>query len=223
MLKCNNLTIIGGTIKGGLYVENGTLDLQGVRIEGSRCISVCDDAVCNIDEKCVIAGNGDDCTVLVWNGKLNTAGDISCAGENYAIGGNGTKGVTGNIVVNGGKVTSEQDSAIFFPTDGTCVINGGEIVGKDGIYQKSGKLVINGGKIHGNGNAEYKYSGNGSNAMGHGVVVEFTNYPAGLSKLEVNGGEISADNKDAIGYYVSPKCATQDLEELVAANVVDNR
>lgn len=221
MLICNNLTIVGGTIKGGIQVQDGTLELKGVKMENPRCITVAENGVCNIDKDCALEGDGSDAVVVVWNGTLNTAGDIHCDGENYAIAGNGTQ--SGDINILGGKITSKDDSAIYLPNAGTCNISAGEIEGKDGIYQKSGKLVINGGKIHGNGNAEYKYSGNGSNAMGHGVVVEFTNYPAGLSKLEINGGEITADNKDAIGYYVSPKCATQDLEELVAANVVDNR
>lgn len=217
MLKCANLTIIDANIVGGLYVENGTLDLQGVKVSGSRCITACDNSVCNLDSDCVIEGDGTDAAVVVWNGALNTAADISCAGENYAISGNGT--VTGDITINGGKITSAEDSAIYLPHGGTCVINAGEIEGKDGIYQKSGNLIVNGGSIKGNGDAEYKYSGNGSNAMGYGIVVEFTNYPGGLPNLTVNGGEISSVNKEPVGYFVSPKLEGQDVDALVAEHV----
>lgn len=207
--------------------KNTNVTLAGVTMRNpGRCLDVLNGATVTIDKDSVLEATSTNCTVFVGaekgeKAKLIVNGTVKCDVENYAIAGNGTDTIGSDIIINdGAQISSASDSAIYQPQAGTIIINGGTIEGKDGIYQKCGTITVNGGTIKGTGNAEYKYNGNGSNAMGHGIVVEFTNYPSGMPKLNVVGGEIISEQKEAVGYALSPKYAgDKTLDELKAEYV----
>lgn len=233
-LIIKNATVTG--VNGFITVEGegNSLVLENCKVEANnaagRAINVLDGAEVTIGQGCEVTGNG--CVVYVAAGAadakapvLNVAGKIACSDENYAIGSNGAEkngaavGCTVNIL-DGAGVSSEKDSAIFFPCGGVLNVQGGVIEGQDGIYQKSGVINVTGGQIIGKADNGYKYSGNGSNCMGYAIVTEFCApaYIGGMPELNVaEGAELVSEQKAAeIGFVKSPQCTEEATAEELA-------
>lgn len=108
-----------------------------------------------------------------------------------------------NAVMNveGGKLVSTQDIAIYVPA-GTLNVSGGEIVGATAIYAKSGITNITGGTIQGTGKkADFQHTSNGCYPTGDAIVIEACGYPNGEAAIQISGGSVSSDHNTALAYY----------------------
>ena len=108
-----------------------------------------------------------------------------------------------NAVMNveGGKLVSTQDIAIYVPA-GTLNVSGGEIVGATAIYAKSGITNITGGTIQGTGKkADFHHTSNGCYPTGDAIVIEACGYPNGEAAIQISGGSVSSDHNTALAYY----------------------
>ncbi|MBR5418847.1 hypothetical protein IK110_01175 [Candidatus Saccharibacteria bacterium] len=100
-----------------------------------------------------------------------------------AISGNGVTdpshpnyGGKAKITVNGGKLTSASDVAIYAPSaEGKTIINGGEITGKTGIEIRAGELEVRGGTITATG-APNTSTGNGNGTTSDGVAIAISQH-----------------------------------------------
>ena len=110
---------------------------------------------------------------------------------------------SGNAVMNveGGKLVSTQDIAIYVPA-GTLNVSGGEIVGATAIYAKSGITNITGGTIQGTGEKrDFQHTSNGCYPTGDAIVIEACGYPNGEATIQISGGSVSSDYNTALAYY----------------------
>lgn len=110
---------------------------------------------------------------------------------------------SGNAVMNveGGKLVSTQDIAIYVPA-GTLNVSGGEIVGATAIYAKSGITNITGGTIQGTGKkTDFHHTSNGCYPTGDAIVIEACGYPNGEATIQISGGSVSSDHNTALAYY----------------------
>ena len=110
---------------------------------------------------------------------------------------------SGNAVMNveGGKLVSTQDIAIYVPA-GTLNVSGGEIVGATAIYAKSGITNITGGTIQGTGKkTDFHHTSNGCYPTGDAIVIEACGYPNGEAAIQISGGSVSSDHNMALAYY----------------------
>ena len=143
------------------------------------------------------------CVALTSENQSLTVNGTINGGNDFAIATNGSYTKNATITVNDGAVITSNVTAIYLPGTGTTTINGGEITGATGIYQKSGTLDVKGGTIIGNGaKADYTHNGNGANATGDAIVVESCNYPGGTPTLTISGNPtITSTNGVQIGDY----------------------
>lgn len=158
-----------------------------------------------IIEKDVVVFSKNECAIFIkgQDATLITEGNISTTGVHAAISGNGNPENGGiKVFVNGGKVTSDKTSAIYFPNTTLLQIKDGIFTGSVAVYQKSGKLDITGGTFIGTGEkADYVYNPSGLNSTGDALVVESCNYPGGVPTVSITGGYFSSKNNQAIASY----------------------
>lgn len=90
----------------------------------------------------------------------------------YAISGNGTEQSTSTtITINGGKLVSTADYALYLPQNGITTINDGTVTGAaGGIAQRAGKLIINGGTIASQGTGDTGDWSDGTSGMENAAV-----------------------------------------------------
>ena len=74
----------------------------------------------------------------------------------YCIAGNGQDiAKTSTIIINGGKLISVSDYALYLPHNGITIINGGVVDGAAGaISLNRGSLTINGGSFSSDGTGD---------------------------------------------------------------------
>ncbi|MDO4742001.1 MAG: hypothetical protein Q4A79_01335, partial [Candidatus Saccharibacteria bacterium] len=132
---------------------------------------------------------------LVMNG-----GEIKADG--FAITGNGTTNpASGNygsntkITINGGKIVSESDYAIYHPQEnGVMVVNGGEITGAAGaIAANRGNITINGGTLRSLGTAEAEGDVSQDGTRGYSTAVIGIAKEYGPVNLTITGGDFIAE------------------------------
>lgn len=115
----------------------------------------------------------------------------------YAIAGNGSGVQTTAITINGGKLVSTSDYAIYHPQFGTLTINDGAVVyGAAGaIAMKRGNLVVNGGTMTSKGIGDTGNWGDGTGNLGNAAL----NFcaPYGDVTAIIKGGTITAEG-DAV-------------------------
>ena len=202
--KNNNLVVSNGakvTIKGGTVVTNDpydsthsttliTVDAGGeLEIDGLEVSAVMDDAV----------NKGQFGIGCYSTGKL-TIKDADITAGWYAITGNGNYKDPNNnseIIIDGGKLTSTTDFAIYHPHAGKLIINGGEITGGTGaLSMNNGSCVINGGTLKTTGDGD---TGNWSDGTsGQSPAVINLNGKYGPVICEINGGVFIALNNAPI-------------------------
>ena len=128
--------------------------------------------------------------VAIWNGAtiIINGGTIKAAW--YALVGNGNDvDYTSTIIINGGKLISVYDYAMYLPHNGVSTINGGVVDGAAGaISLMRGTLTINGGQFMSDGTGDVGTWGDGTGAIGvNSLIVISKNY--GACSLLVNGGD----------------------------------
>ena len=126
---------------------------------------------------------------------IMNAGDIKAGW--YGISGNGTNQNTeSDIEINGGKITSTVDYAIYHPQKGKLIINDGIIDGAAGaICMNSGDLVINGGHLQSFGTGDTGSWSDGTSGLGNAVLNLAAKY--GPVTCNIYGG-VFATQGDAI-------------------------
>ena len=187
-----------------LNVKNGIINSKEDAIKvtaANATINIESDAVVNSDtESCIwipIDGEG---AVVNISGNLSSSSTGSAAvSVNGSLTGN--KRVTMNIT--GGKITSNNSTAVYFPADGDLTISGGEITGKECAveYRGTGLLKITGGTFTTTGEAlTQEANGNGTTTKGAAVAV----VPHGdrTSSVEFTGGTFKATNNNCYAYCI---------------------
>ena len=133
----------------------------------------------------------------------------------YAIAGNGANTeFNSSIVINGGKLISVCDYAIYLPHSGTTTINGGTIDGAAGaISINRGSLTINNGTFLSNGTGDTGDWGDGTGANENNALIN-SEAKYGDVTIFVNGGDFNVIKLDvfAVGSkyksYISIKSGT---------------
>ena len=145
----------------------------------------------------------------IWNGAtININGGTIKAGW-YAIAGNGDDtSSTSYININGGKLVSVCDYAIYLPHNGITTINGGLIDGATGAFcLNRGSLIINNGYISSAGTGNFGTAGDGTDAVGKkSLIMAYAQYSD--CTVVVNGGNFSVGNDIPIFEVGSKHIAT---------------
>ena len=109
----------------------------------------------------------------------------------YAIAGNGSSINSSSIIINGGRIISVCDYAIYLPHVGVTTINGGIIDGAAGaISLNRGSLTINNGKFSSDGTGDVGNWGDGTGANTCNALIN-SNAGYGDTTIIVNGGEFN--------------------------------
>ena len=117
----------------------------------------------------------------------------------YAVSGNGSKTNPDSVItINGGKLLSATDFAIYQPHAGTLIINDGEIVGGAGaLSANNGNIIINGGTLRTLGTGDTGNWSDGTSGQNNAAINLNGKY--GPVNLEINGGRfISTGEHDLI-------------------------
>ena len=211
-LNGNTLTAGNGSTD-NINVSNGTLTLtNGNIVSNDPYDSTHKTTIVNVDSGGELIVDGVTITAVMENavdegqfgagvygsGKITVnSGEITTGW--YAITGNGSKtNANAEVVVNGGKLTSTVDYAIYHPDPGTVTINGGTITGGAGaISCNAGKLIVNGGtlKTTGDGDTGSNWS---DGTGGQSPAVINLNGKYGEVTCEINGGKFIALNNAPI-------------------------
>ena len=208
-----SLTIYNGTVEAtGRVVTVGALNSSGdhVLADNSAVLTLPAFAGKTV---ATLKSTGSDAVVVFEGAALTTSGNISTTAVNYcAICGNGSKYNTAHIIVEGGKISSKEDIAIYNPQYGSLKITGGTITGKTAVYVKGGdfsvgdgaqeaQTTISGGTLIGKGGkVAYKPNGNGATATGDALVIDNDNRYAPLT-VTITGGQFSSENAEPIASY----------------------
>ncbi len=208
-LNAGNLTISKGEDEGNtgkIYAEN-TMAFRVLATQSEPLTTLTLGEGVNVEVKdyfgIYVAGPGS---------KLVTKANISVIGTEsyYAISGNGTDGKeVDSIHVNGGRVSSLNDAAIYLPNLGNYFINNGAVVeGTSAVYQKSGVLTVNAGAtlIATGAKTSHVPSNNGSTSTGDALVIEpNAAYPSNPETSIQNGAifSVEADTAFHVGYYLA--------------------
>jgi hypothetical protein len=116
----------------------------------------------------------------------------------YGLSGNGAKtNADSEFVVNGGKIVSTSDFAIYLPHPGTVVINDGIVAGAaGGISANNGTIYIHGGTVTSKGNGDTGTWSDGTSGQANAAINLNGRY--GPVALYIDGGYITAENGAAI-------------------------
>ena len=201
---CGNMTFMDSSAdQSGLYYckVNYSRNVQ----DKTLLKAIGQDAVLTIESGNIEARNGNN-TFDANNGQfgigVQDGGNIIMNGGTikagwYAIAGSGSASNTGSssIIINGGKLISVCDYAIYLPHAGTTEINGGVVDGAAGaICINRGSLVINGGTLSSNGTGDLGDWGDGTGAVGNKALI-IVNAKYGDSSVVVNGGTYRAEKE----------------------------
>ena len=197
-----SFVLAGGTVRNtitygyggqgfGIYVESGSLSVEGGEVVGNYAIylpeGAGEDASVQISGG-LIAGYG--CGIGIYGGQVSVEGDakIKATGNNLSF---GTFVQGGKLAVNGGLV-SGIDIGIW-NVGGNVTVSGGTITGAYGLYMAYGETEILGGTIRG---TEY-----------HGVYAEHGTQEA--VKLTIRGGEFDGARSGIYLYERSTEAEVQ--------------
>lgn len=192
--------------QGALVVKNGHVTVRNgtIKAVGSPCVRagymnsvdtaevVLEDTVTldGTDHSCVFLGKGGDVTTSADMTGHAVTGNEAC----YCITSNGTTPYFGNrCTVKGGSLTSVgkdsvRSTAIYWPHDGSLVIEGGTITGDTGVEIRAGSLIVKGGTIIAEG-ADYGVSANGSGPTTGGAAIAVAQHITRLPiSVTITGG-----------------------------------
>ena len=116
----------------------------------------------------------------------------------YCVTGNGSSTSANSVTtINGGKLTSVADYAIYHPHAGKLVINGGIIEGAAGaIAAQNGTIEINGGTIKAIGGGDTGNASDGTGGLGNAAINLNARY--GDIVCRITGGTFIATAEDTI-------------------------
>jgi len=133
-----------------------------------------------------------DCAVYIRGGDVVTSANLKASGGYSPI--LGHQDYSGNVTINGGSVVGPVAGsvAIYWPQNGSLIVNGGTITGDTGIEIRAGTLTVNGGTISGTGLFETRVTEDGNTVMGAGIAVSqfTTNYD---TVVIINDGTITGE------------------------------
>ena len=199
-LRCNGMGK-GHIINEVKYTDNGKSGIIKL-LNGSKLI---------MDSGAILAADKDDPVheggfgiVLTGNSHLEVNGGCIRAGW-YAISGNSS--VTNSdstITINGGKIISETNYAIYMPYDGTITVNSGVIFGAAGaISANNGTVIVHNGIITSKGNGEPGTWNSDSISTIEKAAIN-VNARYGATNLTITGGTVAAIG-DAVAIAANPK------------------
>ena len=170
--------------------------------ESNHCFRIESGASVDIDANVTVSTYGVCVFIRDSQSTLTTAGNLTSQ-TNFAISGNGTKGLGGTTVtISGGSVTTEKDEgfAIYQPQSGTLNISGGAISGDNCIGIKSGTLNITGGTLNATGAyvADVQPNSDGINSSGSAIMIDANNAYVGDVQINITGGKITSQKGDAV-------------------------
>ena len=197
-----SFVLAGGTVRNtitygyggqgfGIYVESGSLSVEGGEVVGNYAIylpeGAGEDASVQISGG-LIAGYG--CGIGIYGGQVSVEGDaeIKATGNSLSF---GTFVQGGKLAVNGGLV-SGIDIGIW-NVGGNVTVSGGTVTGDYGLYMSYGEAEILGGTIRGTGY--------------HGVYAEHGTQEA--VKLTIRGGEFDGARSGIYLYERSTEAEVQ--------------
>ena len=179
-----------------LNVKNGIINSKEDAIKvtaANATINIESDAVVNSDtESCIwipIDGEG---AVVNISGTLSSSSTGSAAvSVNGSLTGN--KRVTMNIT--GGKITSNNSTAVYFPADGNLTISGGELTGKENAveYRGTGLLKITGGTFKTTAD-NFTKAANSNGTTINGAAVAVSPHNGRTPSVQITGGNFIANN-----------------------------
>lgn len=198
-----SFVLAGGTVRNtitygyggqgfGIYVESGSLSVEGGEVVGNYAIylpeGAGEDASVQISSG-LIAGYG--CGIGIYGGQVSVEGDaeIKATGNSWIVVGAFVQG--GKLAVNGGLVSGNYIG--IWNGGGNVTISGGTVTGGYGIYMAYGETEILGGIIRG---TEY-----------HGVYAERGTQEA--VKLTIRGGEFDGAESGIYLYERSTEAEVQ--------------
>ena len=215
IINTNGQTIIGGnTPNNGINVTNGKLTLTGdgeiVSTEtydsshSTPVVTVRNDGELELDGITITAANEQDPENLghfgvgLYGDGSVVINDANITAGFYAVTGNGSATNADSVAtINGGKLLSTADFAIYHPHPGTLIVNGGEISGAAGaISANNGNITINGGTLTSDGTGNTGEWADGTSGQSPAVINLNGKY--GPVTCTINGGKFIALNNAPI-------------------------
>ena len=208
----NNI-VAGNKPNNGINVTNGKLTLKNANVSSNEGYdSAHNTGVITVRDGGNLVLEGTSVSAVIESDPVNKGqfgivaydnGDITVeSGEIttgwYCISGNGSlTNADSDVVINGGKLTSTVDYALYQPHPGTITINGGEITGGAGaISANNGNVVINGGILKTTGDGDTGNWNDGTSGQTPAVINLNGKY--GAVSLTINGGKFIALNNAPI-------------------------
>lgn len=192
--------------QGALVVKNGHVTVRNgtVKAVDSPCVRAgymnsVDTAEVVLEDTVTLDDTDHSCVFLGKGGDVTTSADMTGHAVNsteacYCITSNGTTPYFGNrCTVKGGSLTSVgkdsvRSTAIYWPHDGSLVIEGGTITGDTGVEIRAGSLIVKGGTIIAEG-ADYGVSANGGGPTTGGAAVAIAQHITRLPvSVTITGG-----------------------------------
>ena len=174
-----NVVVYNGTI----IAANDAFDMDVYASAGTAKLELLSDLTVKAGWNAVYIGGN---ATLTTEAKLYTT-QAGCA----VIQGNGNKAGT-TIIVNGGEIVNDYDTAIYHPQAGTLTVNDGLIKGLTGIEMRNGTLVVNGGEVVATGAFSASANGNGTTVNGAAIAVS-DHTTDGSANVTVNGGTFTGE------------------------------
>ena len=215
IIDTNGQTIIGGnTPNNGINVTNGKLTLTGdgeiVSTEtydsshSTPVVTVRNGGELELDGITITAANEQDPENLghfgvgLYGDGSVVINDANITAGFYAVTGNGSATNADSVAtINGGKLLSTADFAIYHPHPGTLIVNGGEISGAAGaISANNGNITINGGILTSDGTGNTGEWADGTSGQSPAVINLNGKY--GPVTCTINGGKFIALNNAPI-------------------------
>lgn len=206
------------TTKPVINVDNGsTFTMQSGTIE-----SACEEDPAN---------NGNS-SVGVWKDSSATINGGTIKSGWYCVASNGQES-NSNITINGGKLISTADYAIYAPAkNSTVTINNGTVNGAAGaIAMRAGDLIVNGGTLTSDKSGYTGTWGDGTSNLGNAVINLVSNY--GSINARIHGGTITMaagaekplmeikKQDQALDFVIDGGAFSEDISEDYKAYIAD--
>ena len=134
------------------------------------------------------SNNGQFGVTISQGATITVNGGTIKAGWSAIVGSGNDKNVTSNIIINGGKLISVCDYALYLPHNGVTKINDGVIDGAAGaITINRGSLIINDGSFSSDGTGDTGDWGDGTGANKNNALIN-SEARYGDVTITVNGG-----------------------------------
>ena len=130
--------------------------------------------------------------------------NITSPENTYAITGDKIESSNSQVTVKEGAVIqSTNESAIFWPNDGTLNIEGGSITGPTAVYASTGTVNISGGTFTSNGEKkDPNLDDNKPQPTGDAIVIQsFTELYGNAPIVNISGGTFISEKAEPVASY----------------------